>query len=158
VAEGARLESVYAGNRIVGSNPTPSAIIFCELRLTVISARESVRDKFRRFVGRPLGSFLKSDEQRADLGSLVQKVRLRLTRRTSASTAPRSLGNICPTARKVAPMPAGQKSLLRENPYFSAACVVVLVLHRRSRAVRPDRQGEQHEEECHVHDRRIQQQ
>jgi hypothetical protein len=26
VVEGARLESVYAGNRIVGSNPTPSAI------------------------------------------------------------------------------------------------------------------------------------
>src|SRR6185312_9041789 len=26
VAEGARLESVYTGNRIVGSNPTPSAI------------------------------------------------------------------------------------------------------------------------------------
>ena len=25
-AEGARLESVYAGDRIVGSNPTPSAI------------------------------------------------------------------------------------------------------------------------------------
>jgi hypothetical protein len=25
VVEGARLESVYAGNRIVGSNPTPSA-------------------------------------------------------------------------------------------------------------------------------------
>ena len=25
-AEGARLESVYTGNRIVGSNPTPSAI------------------------------------------------------------------------------------------------------------------------------------
>ena len=28
VAEGARLESVYTGNRIVGSNPTPSAKIF----------------------------------------------------------------------------------------------------------------------------------
>jgi hypothetical protein len=27
VAEGARLESVYTGNRIVGSNPTPSATI-----------------------------------------------------------------------------------------------------------------------------------
>ena len=27
MVEGARLESVYAGNRIVGSNPTPSAII-----------------------------------------------------------------------------------------------------------------------------------
>ena len=26
VAEGARLESVYAGNRIAGSNPAPSAI------------------------------------------------------------------------------------------------------------------------------------
>ena len=25
MAEGARLESVYTGNRIVGSNPTPSA-------------------------------------------------------------------------------------------------------------------------------------
>jgi hypothetical protein len=25
VAEGARLESVWAGNRLVGSNPTPSA-------------------------------------------------------------------------------------------------------------------------------------
>jgi hypothetical protein len=28
VAEGARLESVYTGNRIVGSNPTPSAKLF----------------------------------------------------------------------------------------------------------------------------------
>src|ERR1700749_4508002 len=28
VAEGARLESVYTGNRIVGSNPTPSAMAF----------------------------------------------------------------------------------------------------------------------------------
>jgi hypothetical protein len=28
VAEGARLESVYTGNRIVGSNPTPSATVF----------------------------------------------------------------------------------------------------------------------------------
>jgi hypothetical protein len=28
VAEGARLESVYTGNRIVGSNPTPSAMRF----------------------------------------------------------------------------------------------------------------------------------
>ena len=27
MVEGARLESVYTGNRIVGSNPTPSAII-----------------------------------------------------------------------------------------------------------------------------------
>jgi hypothetical protein len=27
VAEGARLESVYTGNRIVGSNPTPSATV-----------------------------------------------------------------------------------------------------------------------------------
>ena len=27
MAEGARLESVYAGNRIVGSNPTPSATL-----------------------------------------------------------------------------------------------------------------------------------
>jgi hypothetical protein len=27
VAEGARLESVYTGNRIVGSNPTPSATL-----------------------------------------------------------------------------------------------------------------------------------
>ena len=26
MAEGARLESVYAGNRIEGSNPSPSAI------------------------------------------------------------------------------------------------------------------------------------
>ncbi len=28
MAEGARLESVYTGNRIVGSNPTPSATQF----------------------------------------------------------------------------------------------------------------------------------
>ena len=31
VAEGARLESVYTGNRIVGSNPTPSANISTKL-------------------------------------------------------------------------------------------------------------------------------
>jgi hypothetical protein len=28
VAEGARLESVFTGNRNVGSNPTPSATLF----------------------------------------------------------------------------------------------------------------------------------
>jgi hypothetical protein len=34
VAEGARLESVYTGNRIVGSNPTPSARTpFADVRL-----------------------------------------------------------------------------------------------------------------------------
>ena len=32
VAEGARLESVYTGNRIVGSNPTPSATLYSHLR------------------------------------------------------------------------------------------------------------------------------
>jgi hypothetical protein len=32
VAEGARLESVYTGNRIVGSNPTPSARKLVRLR------------------------------------------------------------------------------------------------------------------------------
>jgi hypothetical protein len=31
VAEGARLESVYTGNRIVGSNPTPSANICSQM-------------------------------------------------------------------------------------------------------------------------------
>ena len=30
MAEGARLESVYTGNRIVGSNPTPSARLLPE--------------------------------------------------------------------------------------------------------------------------------
>jgi hypothetical protein len=33
VAEGARLESVYTGNRIVGSNPTPSATVCSRLVL-----------------------------------------------------------------------------------------------------------------------------
>jgi hypothetical protein len=33
VAEGARLESVYTGNRIVGSNPTPSARLSSDLVL-----------------------------------------------------------------------------------------------------------------------------
>ena len=32
VAEGARLESVYTGNRIVGSNPTLSASIYPKIR------------------------------------------------------------------------------------------------------------------------------
>ena len=31
MAEGARLESVYAGNRIEGSNPSPSATFFIML-------------------------------------------------------------------------------------------------------------------------------
>ena len=35
VAEGARLESVYTGNRIVGSNPTPSATSQSGLRAAV---------------------------------------------------------------------------------------------------------------------------
>jgi hypothetical protein len=34
VAEGARLESVYTGNRIVGSNPTPSARYRPQLSIT----------------------------------------------------------------------------------------------------------------------------
>ena len=35
MAEGARLESVYTGNRIVGSNPTPSASgLFSEIQKT----------------------------------------------------------------------------------------------------------------------------
>jgi len=33
VAEGARLESVYAGNRIEGSNPSPSATLRFRLRV-----------------------------------------------------------------------------------------------------------------------------
>ena len=36
MAEGARLESVYAGNRIEGSNPSPSAIIFSFIILAEI--------------------------------------------------------------------------------------------------------------------------
>jgi hypothetical protein len=37
VAEGARLESVYTGNRIVGSNPTPSAnSLFAIVRKTAL--------------------------------------------------------------------------------------------------------------------------
>ena len=31
MVEGARLESVYAGNRIAGSNPAPSAMILAKL-------------------------------------------------------------------------------------------------------------------------------
>ena len=34
MAEGARLESVYAGNRIEGSNPSPSAIICLRVAAT----------------------------------------------------------------------------------------------------------------------------
>ena len=40
MAEGARLESVYAGNRIAGSNPAPSAII--------LSVTVSLRDGCRQ--------------------------------------------------------------------------------------------------------------
>jgi anaerobic magnesium-protoporphyrin IX monomethyl ester cyclase len=50
------------------------------------------------------------------------------------------------TARRAALTPPGKKAILRENPCFSAACGMVLVLHRHSPAARPDRQGEQHEE------------
>jgi hypothetical protein len=39
VAEGARLESVYTGNRIVGSNPTPSAMsLFVGIRLSTLAS------------------------------------------------------------------------------------------------------------------------
>ena len=41
MAEGARLESVYTGNRIVGSNPTPSAT----------ARREELETKFLRRCG-----------------------------------------------------------------------------------------------------------
>ena len=44
MAEGARLESVFTGNRNVGSNPTPSATILCELTQLVILPRDSVKD------------------------------------------------------------------------------------------------------------------
>jgi hypothetical protein len=45
VAEGARLESVYTGNRIVGSNPTPSA-----------SSHRSVPDTWVAVYSRDMGN------------------------------------------------------------------------------------------------------
>jgi hypothetical protein len=59
VAEGARLESVYTGNRIVGSNPTPSASLTSAtvrkgpLRRRLISALRSLRSPARYFI-RPI--------------------------------------------------------------------------------------------------------
>ena len=50
MVEGARLESVYTGNRIVGSNPTPSARkpefaicenLICENRYLVLDSSQS---------------------------------------------------------------------------------------------------------------------
>jgi hypothetical protein len=57
VAEGARLESVYTGNRIVGSNPTPSArdnnlIQFYFLSLFWEPPRHGVRFSCRGTLGR----------------------------------------------------------------------------------------------------------
>jgi hypothetical protein len=46
VAEGARLESVYTGNRIVGSNPTPSAKLTAAQTLRLTS--EGRMPNFRR--------------------------------------------------------------------------------------------------------------
>jgi hypothetical protein len=47
VAEGARLESVYTGNRIVGSNPTPSAS--CLIRGS--SLPSAIRHKKHQYIG-----------------------------------------------------------------------------------------------------------
>ena len=41
VAEGARLESVYTGNRIVGSNPTPSATAGIQGRSSPYNSRRN---------------------------------------------------------------------------------------------------------------------
>jgi hypothetical protein len=46
VAEGARLESVYTGNRIVGSNPTPSAILLRADALRRIGGRRREAGRF----------------------------------------------------------------------------------------------------------------
>src|SRR5205814_10693068 len=48
VAEGARLESVYTGNRIVGSNPTPSASASTNLKASGETQRSiPQQDKLR---------------------------------------------------------------------------------------------------------------
>ena len=53
MAEGARLESVYTGNRIVGSNPTPSAT-YAEFRYNTLLFTP-VRERRRkwRFLAAP---------------------------------------------------------------------------------------------------------
>ena len=48
MAEGARLESVYTGNRIVGSNPTPSATI--KLRTAEMATTAANFFKFPRIL------------------------------------------------------------------------------------------------------------
>jgi hypothetical protein len=61
VAEGARLESVYTGNRIVGSNPTPSAnLTFAFVRWRPLKSFESstycamlAHHRSRRFAADP---------------------------------------------------------------------------------------------------------
>jgi hypothetical protein len=52
VAEGARLESVYTGNRIVGSNPTPSATSSASNILRVFMGWQKGA-KTRAFVRKP---------------------------------------------------------------------------------------------------------
>ena len=47
MAEGARLESVYTGNRIVGSNPTPSATRL-RLRFGAASRDEALEKRVPR--------------------------------------------------------------------------------------------------------------
>jgi hypothetical protein len=52
VVEGARLESVYTGNGIAGSNPAPSATISVILRSALyVLAGSEFRRAFRGFVG-----------------------------------------------------------------------------------------------------------
>ena len=43
VAEGARLESVYTGNRIEGSNPSLSAIYFTLFKLFLINLKNCLK-------------------------------------------------------------------------------------------------------------------
>ena len=45
MAEGARLESVYTGNRIVGSNPTPSASLSASNILRWVASGAEIPNK-----------------------------------------------------------------------------------------------------------------
>ncbi len=64
MAEGARLESVFTGNRNVGSNPTPSAT------LTFVGLRQATGMRFKRPLGKRL--FYPQDSPRRSLRNSIK--------------------------------------------------------------------------------------
>ena len=134
MAEGARLESVYAGNRIEGSNPSPSAslLLFKIICLAVPAAREPKGGPQRRpaYSAAPSGAARRYEDgpraclrQNCDSSSrnmVNEGVRARRRGKTSHCAPVSSLGGK-PQKRVQSPSPGastafrGAAQLMRET-------------------------------------------